>query len=75
MGSPDLDAFSEFAGVKVRLRAPRVEDSDALFAFDQDTDGARHWGETMRSRSGIVRRISAEHSLDKLERFTGRQYR
>jgi fructose-1,6-bisphosphatase II len=29
----------------------------------------------MRSRSGTVRRISAEHSLDKLERFTGFTYR
>ena len=29
----------------------------------------------MRSRSGTVRRIEATHALDKLERFTGRQYR
>src|ERR671939_804619 len=29
----------------------------------------------MRSRSGTVRRIEATHALDKLETFTGRQYR
>jgi fructose-1,6-bisphosphatase II len=29
----------------------------------------------MRSRSGTVRRIEALHQLDKLEQFTGRQYR
>ena len=29
----------------------------------------------MRSRSGTVRRIEATHAFDKLERFTGREYR
>ena len=29
----------------------------------------------MRSRSGTVRRVEAEHRFEKLERFTGRQYR
>jgi hypothetical protein len=29
----------------------------------------------MRSRSGTVRRIEAEHAFEKLERFTGRLYR
>jgi fructose-1,6-bisphosphatase II len=29
----------------------------------------------MRSRSGTVRRIEATHSFDKLEKFSGRQYR
>ena len=29
----------------------------------------------MRSRSGTVRRIEASHALDKLETFTGREYR
>jgi fructose-1,6-bisphosphatase II len=29
----------------------------------------------MRSRSGTVRRIEATHALDKLESFTGREYR
>ncbi|HEX6490695.1 MAG TPA: class II fructose-bisphosphatase [Gaiellaceae bacterium] len=29
----------------------------------------------MRSRSGTVRRIEARHALDKLESFTGREYR
>src|SRR5207244_2220517 len=29
----------------------------------------------MRSRSGTVRRIEATHAFDKLERFSGREYR
>jgi hypothetical protein len=29
----------------------------------------------MRSRSGTVRRVEAEHRFEKLERFTGREYR
>ena len=29
----------------------------------------------MRSRSGTVRRIEATHSFDKLEKFSGREYR
>jgi len=29
----------------------------------------------MRSRSGTVRRIEGTHALDKLEQFTGMQYR
>jgi hypothetical protein len=29
----------------------------------------------MRSRSGTFRRIEAEHAFEKLERFTGREYR
>jgi fructose-1,6-bisphosphatase/sedoheptulose 1,7-bisphosphatase-like protein len=29
----------------------------------------------MRSRSGTVRRVEAQHALDKLERFSGREYR
>src|SRR5919206_462629 len=29
----------------------------------------------MRSRSGTVRRVEATHALDKLETFTGREYR
>jgi fructose-1,6-bisphosphatase II len=40
-----------------------------------DAEGATTESLVMRSRSGTVRRISAEHSLDKLERFTGQQYR
>ncbi|MEX1008066.1 MAG: hypothetical protein WD271_09520 [Acidimicrobiia bacterium] len=31
--------------------------------------------ELVRARSGTVRRVSGEHTFDKLERFTGRQYR
>ena len=37
--------------------------------------GAQTESIVMRSRSGTVRRIEAQHALDKLERFSGRQYR
>ena len=44
--------------------------------------GVAHEGDTirteslvMRSRSGTVRRVTGEHTLEKLERFTGREYR
>jgi fructose-1,6-bisphosphatase II len=29
----------------------------------------------MRSRSGTVRRVEATHAFDKLEKFSGREYR
>ncbi len=29
----------------------------------------------MRSRSGTVRRVEANHAFDKLEKFSGREYR
>ena len=38
-------------------------------------DGAVTDSIVMRSRSGTVRRVEAEHRFEKLERFTGRQYR
>jgi fructose-1,6-bisphosphatase II len=38
-------------------------------------DGALTESLVMRSRSGTVRRISAEHAFEKLSRFTGREYR
>ncbi len=38
-------------------------------------DGAMTHSIVMRSRSGTVRRITAEHAFEKLTRFTGREYR
>jgi len=38
-------------------------------------DGALTESLVMRSRSGTVRRIAAEHAFEKLSRFTGREYR
>jgi hypothetical protein len=29
----------------------------------------------MRSRSGTMRRVQAEHRIEKLRQFTGREYR
>ena len=38
-------------------------------------DGAVTESLVMRSRSGTLRRVTAEHSFEKLERFTGQPYR
>ena len=38
-------------------------------------DGAITDSIVMRSRSGTVRRIEGQHQLEKLARFTGREYR
>jgi fructose-1,6-bisphosphatase II len=38
-------------------------------------DGAVTDSIVMRSRSGTVRRIEAYHHLEKLTRFSGREYR
>ncbi len=63
-----------------------VAGDDVFVAITGVTDGALVQGVhtaadyaiteslVMRSRSGTLRRITAEHSLDKLERFTGRKY-
>ena len=44
-------------------------------AYDADGTGAITESLVMRSRSGTVRRVTGEHTFDKLERFTGREYR
>jgi fructose-1,6-bisphosphatase II len=38
-------------------------------------EGAATHSIVMRSRSGTVREITARHAFDKLEKFSGRQYR
>jgi fructose-1,6-bisphosphatase II len=38
-------------------------------------DGATTWSVVMRARSGTVRHVEAEHRFEKLERFTGIEYR
>jgi fructose-1,6-bisphosphatase II len=60
---------------------------DVFFAATGITDGSllrgvKYWHDAvtttsmvMRARSGTVRVIEAEHQLEKLERFTGRDYR
>jgi fructose-1,6-bisphosphatase II len=60
------DVFVAATGVTTGalLRGPR-RDGDRVY-----TDSI-----VMRSRSGTVRRIEGQHQLDKLARFTGREYR
>src|SRR5436190_7417046 len=60
------DVFVAATGVTTGalLRGPR-RDGDRVF-----TDSI-----VMRSRSGTVRRIEGQHQLEKLARFTGREYR
>src|SRR5918912_838077 len=60
------DVFVAASGVTTGalLRGPRW-DGDRVY-----TDSI-----VMRSRSGTVRRIEGQHQLEKLARFTGRQYR
>jgi fructose-1,6-bisphosphatase II len=38
-------------------------------------DGATTWSLVMRSRSGTVRWIEAEHRFEKLERYSAIEYR
>src|SRR5207248_4148836 len=60
------DVFVAATGVTTGalLRGPR-RDGDRVY-----TDSI-----VMRSRSGTVRRIEGQHQLEKLARFTGREYR
>ena len=62
-------------GDDVFVAATGVTTGALLDGVAYDTDGVTTESLVMRSRSGTVRRISGEHSLDKLERFTGQQYR
>jgi fructose-1,6-bisphosphatase II len=62
-------------GDDVFVAATGVTSGALLDGVFSDAEGVTTESLVMRSRSGTVRRISAEHSLDKLERFTGRQYR
>ena len=62
-------------GDDVFVAATGVTTGALLDGVAYDTDGVSTESLVMRSRSGTVRRISGEHSLDKLERFTGQQYR
>jgi fructose-1,6-bisphosphatase II len=59
----------------VFVAATGVTTGALLAGVAYDADGATTDSIVMRSRSGTVRRIAGEHTFDKLERFTGRQYR
>jgi fructose-1,6-bisphosphatase II len=63
------------AGDDVFVAATGVTGGALLKGVRYSRDGASTESLVMRSRSGTVRRIAAEHALEKLSRFTGREYR
>ncbi|HSL65966.1 MAG TPA: class II fructose-bisphosphatase [Gaiellaceae bacterium] len=63
------------AGEDVFVAATGVTSGALLRGVHYTRDGAVTDSMVMRSRSGTVRKIEAEHALEKLTRFTGREYR
>jgi fructose-1,6-bisphosphatase II len=62
-------------GDNVFVAATGVTDGALLRGVRYTRGGAVTDSIVMRSRSGTVRRVEAQHALDKLERFSGRVYR
>ena len=62
-------------GDDVFVAATGVTDGALLRGVRYTRGGAVTDSIVMRSRSGTVRRVEAQHALDKLERFSGREYR
>jgi fructose-1,6-bisphosphatase II len=63
------------AGNDVFFAATGITDGSLLRGVRYDEDGAITYSMVMRSRSGTVRYVEAEHRFEKLEVFTGREYR
>jgi fructose-1,6-bisphosphatase II len=63
------------AGDDVFVAATGVTTGSLLRGVRYLPNGAVTDSIVMRSRSGTVRRIEASHHLEKLESYTGRQYR
>jgi fructose-1,6-bisphosphatase II len=63
------------SGEDVFVAATGVTGGALLRGVRSTKDGAVTDSIVMRSRSGTVRRIEAEHAFEKLSRFTGREYR
>ena len=63
------------SGEDVFVAATGVTTGALLRGVRYQTGGAVTDSIVMRSRSGTVRRIEATHAFDKLERFSGREYR
>ena len=63
------------AGDDVFVAATGVTDGALLNGVHLSRDGAVTDSIVMRSRSGTVRRVQAWHELEKLSRFSGREYR
>jgi fructose-1,6-bisphosphatase II len=63
------------SGEDVFVAATGVTGGALLRGVRYSREGATTESLVMRSRSGTVRRIEAEHAFEKLTRFTGREYR
>jgi len=75
----DLDAVLTTndlcSGDDVFFAATGITDGALVKGVKYTEDGARTSSIVMRSRSGTVRRIEGQHNFEKLERFSGEQYR
>jgi len=63
------------SGEDVFVAATGVTTGALLRGVRYTPEGAVTDSIVMRSRSGTVRRVEATHAFDKLERFSGREYR
>ncbi len=63
------------AGDNVFVAATGVTSGALLRGVRYTPEGSATDSMVLRSRSGTVRRVEAEHRFEKLERFTGREYR
>jgi fructose-1,6-bisphosphatase II len=70
-----LTADDLVSGEDVFVAATGVTSGALLRGVPSTAEGAVTDSIVMRSRSGTVRRIEASHAFDKLEKFSGRQYR
>jgi fructose-1,6-bisphosphatase II len=62
-------------GDDVFFSATGITDGALVRGVKYTETGARTHSIVMRSRSGTVRRIEGQHNFEKLETFTGREYR
>jgi fructose-1,6-bisphosphatase II len=70
-----LDTDDLVGGDNVFVAATGVTDGALLRGVRYTRGGATTDSIVMRSRSGTVRRVEAQHAFEKLERFSGREYR
>jgi fructose-1,6-bisphosphatase II len=63
------------SGNDVFFAATGITDGSLLGGVKYWPDGATTYSMVMRSRSGTVRYVEAHHQFEKLERFTGVEYR
>jgi fructose-1,6-bisphosphatase II len=63
------------AGQDVFFAATGITDGSLLHGVKYWPDGATTYSMVMRSRSGTVRYVEAEHRFEKLERFSPIEYR